>query len=126
MASSCFVSVTVTLVPSSLSRARRRAWRIRASSRCRSFIIFLPVMVTRDCHDELKRALPLRGRSAVLRFEPVPVSPRLRGRRPLMPPAFGLRAPLDKKTGTRPVCFISVKVSLSRRLLRRPRWCSQL
>ena len=40
------------------------------------------------------RALPLRGRSAVLRIEPVPVSPRLRGQRPLTPPAFGLRAPL--------------------------------
>jgi hypothetical protein len=36
-------------------------------------------MVTRDCHDELKRALPLRGRSAVLRFEPVPVSPAYAG-----------------------------------------------
>ncbi|EOJ9189379.1 TPA: hypothetical protein ACXYP3_005122 [Escherichia coli] len=40
------------------------------------------------------RALPLRGRSAVLRIEPVPVSPRLRGQRPLTPPACGLRAPL--------------------------------
>ncbi|ESD76222.1 hypothetical protein HMPREF1611_05611 [Escherichia coli 908573] len=42
------------------------------------------------------RALPLRGRSAVLRIEPVPVSPRLRGQRPLTPPAFGLRAPLGR------------------------------
>ncbi|EBI5051864.1 hypothetical protein DO288_23435 [Salmonella enterica] len=30
----------------------------------------------------------------MLRIEPVPVSPRLRGQRPLTPPAFGLRAPL--------------------------------
>ncbi|SPW51003.1 Uncharacterised protein [Escherichia coli] len=42
------------------------------------------------------RALPLRGRSAVLCIEPVPVSPRLRGQRPLTPPAFGLRAPLGR------------------------------
>ncbi|HAY0853436.1 TPA: hypothetical protein ACJGVO_004623 [Salmonella enterica subsp. enterica serovar Saintpaul] len=30
----------------------------------------------------------------MLRIEPVPVSPRLRGQRPLTPPGFALRAPL--------------------------------
>nr|AGW01169.1 hypothetical protein [Escherichia coli] len=34
----------------------------------------------------------------MLRIEPVPVSPRLRGQRPLTPPAFGLRAPLGQAT----------------------------
>ena len=48
------------------------------------------------------RALPLRGRSAVLRIEPVPVSPRLRGQRPLTPSASALRLAGHTLRRTRP------------------------
>ncbi|ECS7178360.1 hypothetical protein CER89_23325 [Salmonella enterica subsp. enterica serovar Anatum] len=50
----------------------------------------------------------------MLRIEPVPVSPRLRGQRPLTPPAFGLRAPL----GLRPSAS-ALRLASG---LRPPRW----